>query len=108
MTPLRSVTVEPHTGHLPVTAENLRVEGRSVVLSSVKQAEDGNALIVRLYNPSEQPTTATVMLPVPVRGATVTRLDETALEPVKNLDVYSLFVGIASKKVVTLRIEFDR
>jgi mannosylglycerate hydrolase len=108
MTPLRSVTVEPHMGHLPATAENLRVEGANVVLSSVKQAEDGHALIVRLYNPAEQTTTATLTLPLPLTAAYITRLDESVLEPVGNQDEQSLYVEIPRKKIMTLRIEFEK
>lgn len=104
MTPVRSITVEPHVGHLPATAENLRVEGQSVVLSAVKQSEDGSALIVRVYNPTQQGTTATMTLPAKLTGAYLARLDETILEPITLSDDQAVTVEVPAKKIVTLRL----
>ena len=55
LTPPRSLTVVAHPGELPDSGEGLRVEGKNAVLSALKQAEEGSALILRLYNPSAEP-----------------------------------------------------
>ncbi len=72
---LRAVPAGPD----PLLAEGdslLAVEPTTVVLSALKPAEDGDGMVVRLLNPTDQPVTATVRTGLPV-AATEVRLDET-------------------------------
>jgi alpha-mannosidase len=55
-TPPRAVTVEPHSGSRSADGSWLQVEGRNAVLSAVKRAEEEDALVVRVYNPSLETT----------------------------------------------------
>ena len=55
---LRLVGTDIHAGDLPTTASFLRVAPESVVLSGIKQAEDGHGLILRLYETAGAPATA--------------------------------------------------
>lgn len=50
-------------GFLPLAAAFLEVEPRSVVAQVLKQAEDGDGLVVRLYESSGEAARATVRLP---------------------------------------------
>ncbi len=50
--PLRPLPDAPGTGPLAASASWLRPEAANVVVETVKQAEDGNGLIVRLYEAS--------------------------------------------------------
>ena len=43
--------MQPASGKLPLTASLLSVEGDAVV-SAVKPSEDGEGIVVRVYNPS--------------------------------------------------------
>jgi alpha-mannosidase len=52
-----------HAGSLPPTASFAAVEEENVLISVVKQAEDGQGLIVRAYETAGQATLAHVHLP---------------------------------------------
>jgi alpha-mannosidase len=47
--PMTAMEVTPHTGTRPAEASMARVESPNVVLTAVKKAEDGDALIFRMY-----------------------------------------------------------
>ncbi|HVC78886.1 MAG TPA: glycoside hydrolase family 38 C-terminal domain-containing protein [Chloroflexota bacterium] len=63
-------------GELPGSAAIVRVSPDTVVLSTLKGAENGDGAILRLYNESNQAETARVALLVPARSAELTDLDE--------------------------------
>jgi alpha-mannosidase len=73
---LRAVPAGPH----PLVAEGaqmLRVEPDTLVLSTLKPAEDGDGVVLRLLNPTSRPVEATVEFDLPVGDAVSVRLDET-------------------------------
>ena len=89
----------------------LTVEGRNIILSAVKRAEQSEALIVRLYNPSDTPSQATILLPFVATKVDLVELDEqprqvftAEREPVFE-DDKTVKVALAAKKIITLRIE---
>ncbi len=53
-----------HQGPLPQKGSFLQVESDSVIASVLKQAEEGEALILRLYETSKNASTATLSLPL--------------------------------------------
>jgi alpha-mannosidase len=56
-------------GELPGELSFLQLEPEALVLSAIKRAETGDALIVRFYNPTADPVEATLrLLAVTVRG----------------------------------------
>ena len=82
----------------------LRVEGKNVVLSAVKRAEESDALIVRLFNPSHEATEATVSLPVRLSEAARVDLQETPIESLPLIDAHGTRVALAPKQIVTLQL----
>jgi mannosylglycerate hydrolase len=56
----------------------LRVDPASVVLSTLKPAEDGDGMILRVLNPTGAEVETSVVLGLPVEEAVSVRLDETA------------------------------
>lgn len=60
--PLRVIATDTHAGSLPTQAGLLTVEPAAVVLCAVKRAEDGTALIARVYETTGQRTTARLTL----------------------------------------------
>lgn len=98
-------------GTQPASQSFLTVEGRNTILSAIKKAEQGEALIIRLYNPSGHLTQATILLPfVPVKVELV-GLDEVPRK-VANAEMAPTIdeggkvkIALATKKIVTLRIE---
>lgn len=100
----RAVTTAEHgTGARPASEGWLKIDGMNVVLSAVKKSEDGAALVIRVYNPSEQATQAKIRLPVNVRAVHTADLEENPLESLP-VSGSSFSVDIGAKKIVTLRI----
>ncbi len=82
--PLRAVVADAHPGDLPARHSWLSLEcgpDANVILEVLKQADDGNGLILRLYEAHGRPTTCTVRLAMPVRAArTCSLLEEDEAE----------------------------
>jgi len=76
--------IEPiHAGSLPSVFSFLRVEPDTVVVTAVKKAEDGEALILRFYEYAGVKTDVTVTLPAEVAAAEEVNLMEKSLGPVR-------------------------
>jgi alpha-mannosidase len=89
----------------------LSISGQNVILSSVKKAEAGKALVLRLYNPSEEFTEAVIQLPFTPAVINLAGMDENVRpasdgenEPILETDG-SVRIALAPKKIVTLRVE---
>jgi len=98
-------------GTLAASESFLAVEGRNAILSTVKRAEQGAALILRLYNPSDNLTQATLRLPFVPTKVELVGLDELPRQvasadaaPVVE-DGRKVKIALAPKKIITLRIE---
>ncbi len=59
-----TVITTAHPGHLPSSGSFLRVEPENVILGAVKVAEDGEDLVIRLYESVGRRTQATVIIGV--------------------------------------------
>lgn len=116
--PPRALTTGMEKGHpvntpgtQPARRSFMAVAGRNVVLSSVKKAEVGQALVLRLYNPSDDMTEASIQLPFTPVDVQRSGLDEIprpapAAEAAPFLETGGLVrVTLGPRKVVTLRIE---
>ncbi len=93
----------------PSSRSLLSVEGRNVILSTLKKAESGEALILRLYNPSDVPSEATIRLPFAPAGVQLVGLDEQP-RPVAGPDLTlghdrMIKVNVPPKKIITLRMD---
>jgi mannosylglycerate hydrolase len=74
---LRAVVTAASPGPLPPTASLVQADNPAFVVSAVKWAEDGDALIVRGYNLSRQVETVRLRMGHPFGGCRLARLDET-------------------------------
>ena len=72
------------SGDLPASLSFLTLKPETVALSAVKQSERGDSLIVRFYNPTNEPMEATLQTVYPIRSAQVVNLNE---EPLAELTV---------------------
>jgi alpha-mannosidase len=68
--PPQLVYAHAHGGSLPSTGSLMTVEPRNIILGSLKVAEDGDDLIIRLYESEGKATEATVN----IMGHTITTL----------------------------------
>jgi alpha-mannosidase len=95
----------------PSSHSFLKVEGQNVILSSVKKAEISEALILRLYNPSNVVTQAAIQLPFVPTSVQLAKLDEqprstASLETIPVLGTGGrLQITLAPKIIITLRME---
>jgi mannosylglycerate hydrolase len=98
-------------GNQPAERSFLAISGTNAILSSVKKAEVGEALILRLYNPSDNQTEALIQLPYVPEEVHLAGLDESPLSAAQAESVTILEAGgpvrvtLAPRKVVTLRID---
>jgi len=101
--PVEVAQVGPHKGDLPKEMSFLRVEPANLVLSAFKRAERSDALILRLFNPTDKAIAGKVTLPKRIRKARLTNLNE---EPEKNLSPSgkSLTLNVPKKKIVTVEV----
>jgi alpha-mannosidase len=104
-TPPRALTAEAHAGDYPPAAAWLRVEGANAVTSAVKRAEVGDTLVVRLYNPSAEATSAAVLVPGrAVEAAHYCDLSEQPAGPVPVEPGGLVRVHLGAKKIVTVKL----
>ncbi|MCP4642506.1 MAG: hypothetical protein GY851_18825 [bacterium] len=103
-----AVEVEPvqagtHSGDLPKRMSFLIVEPSNLAVSAVKRAEDGDGLVVRLFNPTGKRVDGTIRCHKRIQTAerfTLEELPDGALQPKGK----SVSVRVEKKKIVTVRI----
>jgi alpha-mannosidase len=83
----------------------LSVTGQNAVLSAIKKADDGDDLILRVYNPSTVPTRAAIQLPFIPTAVQLAGLDEQPRGPITVELASKLEVDLPAGKIVTLRVQ---
>ena len=82
----------------------LRVEGRNAVPSTVKGAEGDDSLVVRLYNPSEEATSARLNFAWEIERAERVNLNEEPLgEALPVAEGHQVLVPLDPKQIVTVK-----
>jgi mannosylglycerate hydrolase len=77
--PMRGRRVEGADGALPMEGALLALEGAGFAVSAIKRAEDGEGVVVRLYNITSGPATGRVRLAEPFQRAEFVNMDEAFL-----------------------------
>ncbi|MBM3499195.1 MAG: hypothetical protein FJX74_11050 [Armatimonadetes bacterium] len=98
--PLAAAQTGAHGGPLAAAGSFVRVEPEGLVLSAVKPAEDGQSVIVRVYNPTGEPIAGRVS----VAGAGEAALVRLSEETLRGLELQggSASVEVGPKRIVTL------
>ncbi len=78
--PLRALPAEQRDGDLPTSWSFVHVTPDAVAISAIKRAESGDGLIVRLYNPGDQPQETALTFGAPLADVREVRLDEEPLD----------------------------
>ncbi|MGE5584842.1 MAG: alpha-mannosidase [Bacillota bacterium] len=104
MCPCAAYPGSRHDGDFPDEMGLLRLGGRGAVVSAVKKAEDGDALVVRVHNPKDQSLSTRLEVGVPLERAYLARFDETPIAPAafEPGDSRRLLLDLGPKQVVTL------
>jgi alpha-mannosidase len=102
---LRAVSAPARSGALPGSQSFVQVAPEALAVSAIKPPEEGEGLIVRLWNVAAEPVTGTVRLWRPFLRAVRTDLAErTQEELARRSDEVSIPVG--GREVITLRFTF--
>jgi alpha-mannosidase len=101
--PLEPAQAGAHGGNLPKRWGFLSVSPAKVILSAVKQSEDGKGFVVRIFNPTGDAIKATLTFARQVTSAKQVTLEETLLEALKPSG-NRLAVKLGPKKIVTLKV----
>ncbi|MBV8694808.1 MAG: hypothetical protein JO183_04885 [Ktedonobacteraceae bacterium] len=100
----RAIVSDLHEGQLPSRATLIEVEPRELVISAIKLSNNGQRVIVRIYNPLDHQVEAKIHLPLAFTQVYVTDLLE---EPIKTLqrDEQAVRVDVRSGGILTLAFE---
>ena len=104
-TPLntRAIVNEEHDGQQPAQATLVQVEPSELVVSAIKRSNDGNGLIVRVYNPLTHEITATLRPNPAYTQASLTNLLEEKVTDIA-LTEQSIRINIRGNSIVTLSL----
>lgn len=102
-TELRAVSVHTGAGSLPARASFVTVDPPCVQISALKTAQEGQDLILRLWNPKQQTIEATVQLWRRFSCVTRTDMAEQAIAEVAR-ETDSFRVGLRGREVATFAL----
>lgn len=99
-----------HTGPLADTAGLLALAdaGEQLKVTAVKRAEDGQAVIVRFFNPTTEPVAGCITSAWPMRAAAYANLNEERQAAIPLEDAHRAPVLAGPKKIVTVRLDIER
>jgi alpha-mannosidase len=100
--PLRAVSTPAHDGPLPSQGSFLDLSPAAVVVSAVKPPQEGEGLIVRLYNAAPLPVQARLKLWRPFHEAALVPLAEGAPLRVLAADADTVTFPLRGKEIATL------
>ncbi len=88
----------------PAPVEGPTLEGDGLVISAMKPAEEGRAIVLRCYNARAEVVQGAWRLPWPVTSAERCRLDETPVGPLPVTAGATIRFGAGPREVVTIRV----
>ncbi len=104
--PLHAAQVLEHSGVFPAEHSFIEVASENVVLTAIKKAEDGDALILHFYEWSGKAGNVNIQVPAGARSATVTNLMETPTGPPLPVTGDRVTVPIGSYEIESLRLDY--
>ena len=104
--PFRALVAGPNPGNLPENLSFAFVEGENVVLETIKRAENGEGIILRMYEAYNRRGKAVLKLPVAVRQAFECNMLEENISPLAVVN-NSIHFEIRPYEIKTIRILTD-
>ena len=105
---LASFQVEPHDGTLPARHSFIAIAGDNVVLTAAKKAEDGDALVFRVYEWAGKSGDITIDLPEKAVSASLTNLLEKPGPTTLAINNNRVNVPVHPYEIVSVRVEFAK
>jgi mannosylglycerate hydrolase len=106
-TPLRLVQTGYHTGQLPSQTSLFSLEGE-LVLSAMKQSEDGNSVVMRVFNPTGKPIQGKVKSFVPISKAEKVTMEEVIIAELAKDEAGAIRISLNPWEIGTLKITCQR
>jgi len=107
--PLKVVSTSAHEGDLPGVGQLVSIGPGSVCLSGIKKAEDTDALVVRVYNPTRRKATAKVAARAGRGGKVVAEavdlMERPASGPRPKADAGAVKVEVKAGSIITVKLE---
>lgn len=103
---LDTMQVEAHEGALPATHSFFGIDGTHVTLTALKKAEDGHALIARLYEWAGEPDQVTLTPPPGVKSATLVNLMEKPEGDALTVTDGKVTVPVTPYEIQTVRFDY--
>mgnify|MGYP000023419464 CR=1 FL=1 len=101
---LRAVECGGQKGTLPKDCSFMEITPTDLIISAVKQSEDGNALIVRFFNPTDETATGSIRFFKPLAEAILVNLLEEPLEQLRLNDEHTVILKVPKKKIMTVKL----
>ena len=102
--PLKAVPVTDTKGSLPITFSLVSTDKENLMLETVKMAEDGDSMIVRLYEAHNKSTVAQITVPKDFKSAYLCDLLEGNEQPVSLIDG-KVELHVSNFEIVTLKFK---
>jgi mannosylglycerate hydrolase len=102
--PLRAVQCGGGEGELPKSLSFMEIKPSKLVISAIKQAEEGNSLVVRFFNPTAETIKGTARLFRSLKGAKLLNLLEEPQEELNLEDEHTVRLEVSPKKIITVRL----
>lgn len=102
--PLIATRIRRPGTQLPARWGLFELRGRGLVLTSVKHAEEGEGIILRLFNTLEEPAEGTLECGIALSAASTTNLNEETREPIAVENGRTLRFRCPGYRIMTLRL----
>jgi alpha-mannosidase len=103
---LEAMQVEPHEGELPPQNSFANIVESHVILTALKKAETGNALIARFFEYTGEPGNITLTVPPGAKSAAVVNLMEQPTTDTLQLNNNAITVPVTPYQIQTVRIDY--
>jgi len=105
-TPLKAVQTGYHEGNVSSGTSLISLEG-DFVMSTLKQSEDKNSVIVRLFNQRNQGAGGCIRSLLPIKSAKKVTMEEVDIESLSLIGTQEIDIYAARWEIVTIKIDFD-
>lgn len=106
ITPLQAVESAPSRGESPLEKSFFSLTPGSVVFSGIKQGEDGESVIIRLWNPYSSKRDVKLKTGQPVKEAFYLTLEEKIVKELEVDDDNIISFTALPKKIITIGLRF--
>jgi alpha-mannosidase len=100
----RIVQAGQSRGHLKSNSSFISIEPDELVFSALKKSENGEGLILRIYNPTEKEISGKVRFGFNIKDIFLTNLEEKKVNKVPIINNNLLEVSLDRKKIKSYRI----